>query len=72
MTKTKIKAILIRRDKETEESAQELIDQTQEEVNDIVNEGGGAGSGLSDIEDAIQNNLGLEPDFVFCFLEGAC
>lgn len=55
-----IKQVLIRRDGETEETAQQLIDDAQEEINELIAEG----CELCDLEDVIVDYFGLEPDYL--------
>ena len=55
-----IKEVLMRRDNETDESAQERINEAQDEINFIIDEGGN----LQDLEDVVMDYFGLEPDYL--------
>lgn len=55
-----IKEVLMRRDNETSESAQERINEAQDEINFIIDEGGN----LQDLEDVVMDYFGLEPDYL--------
>ena len=65
MTKQDIIKILMRRDHMTLDEAWDLVNETQDEINYLVE------SGDVDIfaaEDIIKYNLGLEPDYLDAFL----
>ncbi len=62
-SKEAVKRILMDRDGMSAEDAQELIDQTQEEIDMEIGE-----CSLDAIEDIIRDNLGLEPDYVDSFI----
>lgn len=70
--KQAIVEILIRRDKMSEESAREMIASFEEELQEMIEEDRGKDSGftycLSDIEECFEGTFGLEPDYLFCFL----
>lgn len=56
--------ILMRRDGISENEAWNCVEECQNEINDIIMWGGT----LDQIEDAIADYLGLEPDYLDCFL----
>lgn len=56
--------ILMRRDLMSEEEARALVQQTQEEIDEAISEG----AGYDEVQDIIQYNLGLEPDYMMDFL----
>ena len=57
--------ILMRRDGIDETVAKEILDECATEVNDAINRGA-----LFDAENAIEDYLGLEPDYLEYFLFG--
>lgn len=57
--------IIIKRDGVSLEEAQELVDITQDDVDDLVLRGS---YDLDAIEEIIKDNLGLEPDYVMDFI----
>lgn len=59
-----IERILMRRDGIDAVEAERLLDGCQNEINEIIDSGGT----LEEIEDAIQDWLGLEPDYIFAFI----
>ena len=62
-SKNGIKEILMRRDSLTSEDAQDIIDSTQEEIDEAIPNGD-----LEEIESIIRSNLGLDPDCIETFL----
>ena len=64
--------ILQRRDSMSEEEAKELIAQFEEELSEMVeedrNKDKGFTYGLYQIEETFSEYFGLEPDYLFCFL----
>lgn len=56
--------ILMKRDGMTVEEATELIKQTSEEIQNVVLNG----MDVSDVDDIISSNLGLEPDYLYDIL----
>lgn len=56
--------ILMRRDGISENEAWNCVEECQNEINDIIMWGGT----LDQIEDVIADYLGLEPDYLDCFL----
>ena len=66
-----IKQILIRRDRLTEDEADELIEDIQNQINDIVESCDGPGdyiNSLLELEQVIYDNLSLEADYLDEFL----
>lgn len=63
--KTAIRQILIQRDGLTKAEADELIAETQQQINELFESDEPATELLDDI---IMDNLGLEPDYIDCFL----
>ena len=59
----RIKEILMSRDRNTAEEAEERIADVRDDINAAVMNGS-----LEEIEDIIMNELGLEPDFVDDFI----
>lgn len=57
-------SILMRRDHMTREDAIDLILQTQEEIYEAINEE----ASYDDIQDILEYNLSLEPDYLDYFL----
>lgn len=56
--------ILMERDGMTQDEAVELVRQTSEEIqNEVL-----SGMDVSDVDDIIANNLGLEPDYLYDIL----
>lgn len=66
MTKQDIIKILMRRDHMTLDEAWDLVNETQDEINDLVESGD---VDIFAVEDIIKYNLSLEPEFLECFLE---
>ena len=70
--KEAIVEILMRRDKMDEQGARELIAQFEEELSEMIEEDRdkdkGFTYGLYDIEETFGDYFGLEPDYLFCFL----
>ncbi len=64
MMKKEIEEILMRRDGINREEARNLIERCQEEINDIIEYEGT----LEAVEYAIEDWLGLEPDYVMAFI----
>jgi hypothetical protein len=64
--KEAIVEILIRRDMMSEEEARELIAEFQEELLGMT-----SSHSLSAIEEIFSDYFGLEPDYLFCFLNDA-
>lgn len=60
-----IMEILMRRDGISRNEAFNIVQQCQEEINDIVMDGGN----IMEAEDVIADYLGLEPDYLVYFLE---
>lgn len=58
-----IKEVLMRRDGLSEEDAQREVDDFREDIEDSIMSGN-----LEDIEDALMNDLGLEPDYLMDIL----
>lgn len=56
--------ILMNRDGMSINDARALVEETREEINDAVSNGGG----YDEIEDIIAGNLGLEMDYIFDLL----
>ncbi len=56
--------ILMRRDGISENEAWNCVEECQNEINDILTWGGT----IDQIEDVIADYLGLEPDYLDCFL----
>jgi hypothetical protein len=71
-TKETIVEILQRRDSMSEEEARELIAQFEEELSEMIEEDADKDKGftysLCDIEETFEGYFGLEPDYLFCFL----
>ena len=63
-SKEEIVALLMRRDDMEEHEAQSLVDDVQEQVNSVCE----AGGDITEAEDIINSNLGLEPDYLMDFL----
>ncbi len=63
-SKEGIKAILVERDGISEDAAQDIIDETQRMVDQAIAEGY-----VWDVEQIIADQLGLEPDYIFDFLD---
>ena len=66
-----IKQILIRRDRLTEDEADELIEEVQERINEIVESCNGPSdyvNSLLELEQVIYDNLSLEADYLDEFL----
>ena len=59
-----IVSILMRRDHMTREDAIDLFLQTEEEINEAISEG----ASYDDVQDILEYNLGLEPDYLDYFL----
>lgn len=55
-----IKTVLMRRDGISEEEAQQIIDDTKEELEELLDRGGS----LDEAEEIVKDNLGLEPDYL--------
>lgn len=66
MDKHDIVKILMKRDHMKLDEAWELINQTQEEIDDLMAQDSCL---LWEVEDVVKYNLGLEPDFIDAFLE---
>lgn len=66
--KEEIIKILMRRDEITEEEAKELVDECQYCINDILDSELSDFERMEEIEFAIEDYLGLEPDYIFAFL----
>ena len=62
--KSEIKRILMERDGLSEEHTELEIDDAQDQINEIMEEGGS----LCDAEDVMRDMFGLEPDYLECFL----
>jgi len=60
-----ILALLKKRDRLATHEAQDLIDNVQEQVDNICDEDNGS---LAELEDVVKDELGLEPDYLDCFL----
>ena len=60
-----IMEILMKRDGISRNEAFNIVQQCQEEINDIIMDGGN----VMEAEDAIADYLGLEPDYLVYFLE---
>ena len=58
-----ITEVLIRRDGLSEEDAKREVDDFREDIEDSIMSGN-----LEDIEDALMNDLGLEPDYLMDIL----
>lgn len=56
--------ILMRRDMMSEVDARDLVQQTQEEIDEALS----CGASYDEIQDIFQYNLGLEPDYMIDFL----
>lgn len=54
----------MRRDGIDAVEAERLLDGCQNEIDEIIDSGGT----LEEIEDAVQDWLGLEPDYIFAFI----
>lgn len=65
MSKSSIVKILMRRDGLTRDEAAELVVQTQDRIDALLESGV---ADLSEIEDVISDDLGLEPDYVMDFI----
>ena len=59
-----VKAILMSRDGDSDEEAQERIDEAQSDINELLDNDGG----LCEAEDIISDHFGLEPDYLMDFL----
>ena len=59
-----IVSILMRRDHMTREDDIDLFLQTEEEINEAISEG----ASYDDVQDILEYNLGLEPDYLDYFL----
>lgn len=57
----KVVEVLMRRDGMSEEDAADLLKQTREEINEVVDD-------YEAVEDIIASNLGLEMDYIFDIL----
>lgn len=66
--KLAIQIILIARDGISIESADELIAETQSEIDSIIERGGGGEDMYEEMSETIADNLGLEPDYVEAFM----
>lgn len=53
--------ILMERDDISAEEARALVEETREEINDVLSSGGS----YDEIEEIIADNLGLEMDYIF-------
>lgn len=62
-TKKDLRDMLMRRDHTSRFEAQYMIDETQQLIDECLEEGN-----LSEIEEIIEDNLGLEPDYLDLFL----
>lgn len=73
--KEAIVEILMRRDSMSEEEAREMIASFEEELQEMIEEDSnkdkGFTYGLYVIEEIFQDTFGLEPDYLFCFLNDA-
>jgi len=65
MTKKKIKEILMTRDGITEEEAKDLIEETQAEFDDLMEDDNPS---ICAADDILAKNLGLEPDYMEAFI----
>lgn len=63
--KEDVKRILMERDGMDEESAQELVDEAQDEISMAISEG----ASIDEVEQIIEDYFGLEPDYLMDFLE---
>jgi hypothetical protein len=61
--KAHVKRILMERDGDSAEEAQDRIDAAQEEIDSLIEDGD-----LLEAEDVIADHFGLEPDFVMDFI----
>ena len=59
-----IKSVLMRRDALTENDAREAVDELISLANDMISEG----AGLSELEQLLMDEVGLEPDYIFDIL----
>lgn len=59
-----IVSILMRRDNMTREDAIDLFLQTEEEIQEAISDG----ASYDDIQDILEYNLGLEPDYLDYFI----
>lgn len=64
--KSHIHHILMHRDNMSSEDAIALIRQTQQEIEDLMNNS--EGFDHDTLEQIIENNFGLEPDFISAFI----
>ena len=73
--KEAIVEILMRRDSMSEEEANELIAGFEEELSEMIEEDRDKDKefthGLYAIEQTFEDTFGLEPDYLFCFLNDA-
>lgn len=60
-----IALILVQRDGMSYADAKELVDETRDEIHETFELGDGA---LEEVEDILQYNLGLEPDYMMAFI----
>ena len=67
-SKKEICKILMDRDGMDSMDASDLIDDTQEEINELLDSGCEGMLGVSMVEEIIQTNLGLEPDYLMAFI----
>jgi len=63
-TKEDIVNILVRRDGMHEYDAQMLVDEAQQEIDLIIEQGGD----ILEAEDVVEDMFGLEPDYLVTFL----
>ena len=68
--KEEIAKILIKRDGITDGEALDIINECQWVINDILDSEMTDFEKLQEIEDTIEDYLGLEPDYIFAFLWG--
>jgi len=54
----------MRRDGETRESAKEIYMQVKQMIDDTLANGGG----YDDVENIMMDELGLEMDYIYCFM----
>lgn len=64
--KEAVKKVLMERDGNTEEEAQDRIDNAQEDINEVLDK---EQASVLDLEYMIEDHFGLEPDYLMGFME---
>lgn len=68
MTKKDIIKILMKRDDLTKEEATDIVNETQDLINEVV-ESEDAWEAMIDVENILADQLGLEPDYMMAFID---